>query len=187
MNEDGTIEDRRNNLQSKFKEIEKKISKTKKIRNRLYSLYEDEEINKGELKKRLTKNNDHILDLEGHKEDIVKNLDELFEYQKFDQLRQDVRNQQNELNELLNDIYWIITPEDRKRLAESLVEEKITLKAIVDNGVVKPEQLRYRFKYNINIFKQLFEEGKIGKLNSNGTDHLDLIERVFFYLSIFYH
>jgi len=171
LNEGETIEDRKDNLKNQLKEIEKRISKTKKVRNRLFSLYEDEEIEKGELKKRLTKNNDQLLDLEGHKEEIVQNLDKLMEYQKFEQLRQEIRSQQKELNDLLNDIYWIITPDDRKRLAESLVEGKMQLKAIVENGIVKPDQLRYRFKYNINIFKQLFEEGKIGKSNPDGPDH----------------
>jgi len=162
-------------LENAYGRNEEELRRKELAKERLYSLLEEDKFNRDEFYQRLVKNEDEILRLKSFLADTQA---------KIETLREAKTNSEAFTEFVKGNLEWIsgiqrelndLSPLDKKRLAESLVDGKISVWiGRLEDREKGPEWAvgNLKFSFNRAIFDSLAAEGKLSNLTKNGHDPL---------------
>jgi hypothetical protein len=116
------------------------------------------------LKLRTTDEN--IIKIEAQIQDVKSRIETLQEAKANDKLLRDFVKNKGKLIEKFQQELYNLDPEDKKRLVESMLDEKIRI--AIDENEISWANLPFRFRFNPSILEEFIKQGKISKLDQNG-------------------
>ena len=163
-------------IDEKIIRFENELKRKQTARDRLYDLIEDDSFDKNELKRRLSLNQDELLETSARINEAQKKRKDFQEAKENDHLLKDfLINKQDTLKRLAGDLVKL-PPEDRKIFAESTAEGKFKIRSFgKEYGKPTWEMSAPNIKFNPVILQDFMDSGKIGKyegiFNQNSSDH----------------
>jgi len=157
-------------LDDKLKRLNKELKKKQNARKRLYDAFEDDGFDKNELGQRLNKNQNEILEIEAHLSEAQQRLENIKMAKENDHLLKDfLNNKPDVLKKIAKDI-WALSAEDKKKVAESMIDEKVKVDWYLEEWGKKVEQPHFDSTFNLSILNDLMSQNKI-LLSKDSTDH----------------
>ncbi|MGA2516744.1 MAG: recombinase family protein [Thermodesulfobacteriota bacterium] len=148
------------------------LKKLNTARERIFDLIEDDRFDKNEMSRRLNRNKEETLIVEGKIKEARQKLTQAEEAKKNDVLyREFLKDKKGVLKKLAADLYKL-SPDDMKRLAEGSINGKVKL--VLGYDETKDTEIaipKLEASSNMALLKQLMEEGKIGKFFSKDGSH----------------
>lgn len=141
-------------------------------RERIFDLIEDDRFDKNEMARKLNRNREETLTVEGKIKEARQRLAQAEAAKKNDDLyRQFLRDKKSVLRKLATDLQKL-SPDDRKRLAEGSVTGKIKLVRTYDDETdTYSAAPKLDCSANMALLKEFMEGGKIGKLSNKDSSH----------------
>jgi len=162
-------------LETAYGRNEEELRRKELAKERLYSLLEEDKFNRDEFYQRLAQNDNEILRLKSLLADTQAKIETLREAQANNEaFNEFVKGNQEWLSSIRQELNNL-SPMDKKRLAESLVDGKISVWiGRLEDGEKGPEWAvgNLKFSFNRAIFDSLAAEGKLSNLTKNGHDPL---------------
>jgi chromosome segregation ATPase len=160
-----------------IKELERKIDSLKTdlkrkqtAQKRIYGLLEEDGYTKEDFLKKLRETDDKITNLKDYLAETEAKIESVKAAKANDKVLRDFLNNKGELiNRFYQDL-TALSAEDKKRLVESMLSEKIRLvkEHEGDDGWAN---LPYQFSFNPLILEEFMQQDKIVKLNTDGMEH----------------
>jgi len=160
-----------------IKELERKIGSLKTdlkrkqtAQKRIYGLLEEDGYTKEDFLKKLRETDDKITNLKDYLAETEAKIEVVKVARANDTVLRDFLNNKGELIDRFYQDLTALSPEDKKRLVESMLSEKIRLvkEHEGDDGWAN---LPYQFSFNPLILEEFMQQGKIVKLNTDGMEH----------------
>jgi len=161
-----------------IKELERKIGSLKAdlkrkqtAQQRIYGLLEEDGYAKDDFLKKLRENDDKIIYLKDYLAETEAKIEAVKAAKANDTVLRDFLNNKGELIDRFYRDLTALSAEDKKRLVESMLSEKIRLVKEYE-GDEGWANLPYQFSFNPLILEEFMQQDKIAKLNTDGSDHI---------------